>query len=90
MATMSARLRARIDRDFPEPGSRQEVARLVAEASDSERIQAAIVFWAHGDMDRLLSSIKLTAMDWRDTLVRGGLEHEDWPTRLDVELGPFR
>jgi hypothetical protein len=88
MAAVSVRLRARIDRDFPDPGSADEVARLVAQASDSERIQAAIVLWAHGNLHRLLDSVDLTAVDWRDTLVRGGLEHEDWPRRLDAELGP--
>lgn len=90
MAALSARLRARINRDFPEPGSADEVARIVGQASDSERVQAAILLWANGSLDRLLDSVALTAVDWRDTLVRGGLEHEDWPSRLDAELGPVR
>jgi hypothetical protein len=90
MESVSARLRARIDRDFPAPGSADEVARLVAEASDSERIHAAIVLWAAGDLGRLLNSVELAAVDWRDVLVRGGLEHDDWRDRLDSELGPTR
>ena len=90
MAGVSDRLRGRIDRDFPEPGSADEVARLVAGASDGERIQAAIVFLAGGDLDRLHAAIRLTAQDWRDTLCGAGLEHEDWPGRLDAELGPVR
>ena len=87
---MSDRLRARITRDFPAPGSADEVALIVGGASDSERVQAAIVLWAAGSLDRLLDSVALTAVDWRDTLVRGGLEHDDWPSRLDAELGPDR
>ena len=87
---MSDRLRARIDRDFPEPGSADEVARLVAGASDSERIQAAIVLLATGDLDRLHAAVSLTAEDWRDTLCAAGLEHDDWPSRVDAELGPVR
>lgn len=90
MESVSARLRARIDRDFPDPGSAHEVTRLVAQASDSERIQAAIVLWARGNLGRLLDSVDLTSVDWRDVLVRGGLEHENWPERLDTELGPAR
>lgn len=87
---VSARVRARIDRDFPAPGSADEVSRLVAEASDSERIQAAMVLWAGGSVERVLDSVELARIDWRDVLVRGGLENEDWRDRLDAELGPNR
>jgi hypothetical protein len=65
-------------------------ARLVAQASDSERFQAAIVLWAAGNLERLLSSVHLAEVDWRDVLLRGGLEHDDWRDRLDSELGPTR
>jgi hypothetical protein len=90
MAGVSDRLRGRIDRDYPDPGSADEVARLVSGASESERIQAAIVLLAGGDVDRLHGAIRLTGEDWRDTLCGAGLEHEDWPGRLDAELGPAR
>jgi hypothetical protein len=63
---------------------------VVAEASDSERTQAAIVLWAGGNLGRVLDSVDLAHVDWRDVLVRGGLEHEDWRNRLDSELGPTR
>ncbi len=49
MPEVTQRLRERIGRDFPAPGSAPEVARLVAECSDVERVQAAIVLWARGD-----------------------------------------
>lgn len=74
--------------DFPAAGSAGEVERLVADATDSERIQAAIVMWSRGDMSRLRDSLDLAAIDWRDVLVRAGLGDEDWPSRLDSELGP--
>ena len=44
--------------------------------------------WSRGDMSRLRDSLDLAAIDWRDVLVRAGLGDEDWPSRLDSELGP--
>ena len=90
MTAVTDRLRARIAGDFPGPGSADEVARLVARASGSEGIQAAIVLLARGDLDRLHAAVRLTGEDWRDTLCAAGLEHDDWPNRLDAELGPVR
>lgn len=87
MGDVTARVRRRIENDFPVAGSASEVIRLVSESSDSERIQAAIVLWARGDLGRLMDIRDLAAKDWRDALVRGGLEHDDWPDRLDAELG---
>lgn len=78
----------RIRADFPEPGTAEEIARLVAAASESERVQAAIVLAANGDAKLLRYGADLARVDWRDVLVNGGLENDDWPTRLDVELGP--
>jgi len=85
---MTSRLRRRIESDFPEPGSADEVVRLVSEASDSERVQAAIVLWARGDLPRIRSSVELAKSDRRDVLVRGDLADEDWPDMLEAELGP--
>lgn len=39
-------------------------------------------------MRRLYDAIHLSRLDWRDALVAGGLADEDWPERLDKELGP--
>jgi hypothetical protein len=88
MPEVTARLRRRIERDFPDPGSAPEIARMVAEASEDERIQAAIVLGARGDLDRLRDSADLTGIDWRDVLVGGGLADEDWRECLDRVLGP--
>lgn len=90
MTEVSDRLWKRIQRDFPAPGSADEAARLVSEANGSERVQAAIVLWAGGNLCRLRSGVALSAVDWRDVLVRGGLADEDWEDRLDAELGPTR
>ena len=53
---LTQRVRARIERDFAEAGSADEVIRLVAGAGDSERVQAAVVLAASG---RLLSLIHI-------------------------------
>jgi hypothetical protein len=53
----------------------------------SERIQAAAVIVADGDLDRLAEARQLALIDWRDLLVLGGLAYEDWPERLDELLG---
>jgi hypothetical protein len=88
MAVVSERLRRRIERDFPERGSALSVIALVSAISDSERIQAAIVVWGRGDHARVRDAVALAEQDWRDVLMRADLADEDWPSRLDVELGP--
>lgn len=85
---MTERLSARVRRDFPEPGSAPEILRLLAEVSDSERVQAAIVFTASGNMEWLRAELARARTDWRDVLVNGGLANEGWPAILDKELGP--
>ena len=88
MHEMTRRLRRRVDADFREQGSADEVVRIVSQVSETEHIQAAIVLWADGDLSRIRDSVELSQVDWRDVLVRGGLADEDWPRRLDAELGP--
>ncbi len=82
------RVRKRIERDFSASGIVDEVCRLVGEASDSERVQAAIVLAASGRVTDLDDAIALAQIDWRDLLMNTGLANEDWPTRLDAQLGP--
>ncbi|HXW44288.1 MAG TPA: hypothetical protein VEL03_05855 [Streptosporangiaceae bacterium] len=88
MPGVSDRLRRRIEHDFPAPGSATSVAAMVAAASQSERIQAAVVFCARGQLDRLRDACQLAKLDWRDVLAGAGLADEDWQSRLDTELGP--
>ena len=97
MVEMTPRLEQRIARDFPEPGSAQEIVRLLSELPDqgsydnsylhSERVMAGIVLFAHGDIARFQDALNLAVTDWRDLLMASGLANEDWPTRLDTELG---
>lgn len=63
---------------YEEPGSTEE---------GIERIQAAVVLIADGDVQRLLRAMEMAQDDWRDVLVAAGLAHEGWPERLGVALG---
>jgi hypothetical protein len=97
MATES-RLERRVRRDFPAPGSAQEVLRLLAElphetgdaAHGTERVQAAIVLVAKGDLARFRQALASSRRDWRDVLVAADLADDGWPARLAHELGPDR
>jgi hypothetical protein len=51
-----------------------------------ERVLAAVVLPARGDLDRLGELAELATTDWRDALVGAGLANADWPERLDAEL----
>jgi hypothetical protein len=94
------RLQRRINHDFPESGSAQEILRILDELPDvagydreilaSERVHAAIIILANGTIKKFRNAIELATTDWRDLLVAAGLAHEDWPTQLDNTLGPER
>lgn len=98
MADTQSRLERRIARDFPEPGSAHGVLQLLAELPHragyddemfaTERAQAAIILLAGRDISRLHRALDLAAKDWRDLLVAAGLADEDFPDKLDRELGP--
>ncbi|WP_371598539.1 hypothetical protein [Streptomyces sp. NBC_00564] len=93
---ISARLHARIRRDFPDAAVARGVVGalrvLAVELEDSrqstERLLAAAVVIAAGDVERFRSAIHLARTDWRDLLMSGELAHGDWPHVLDEELGP--
>jgi hypothetical protein len=91
MSSVSPRLIRRIERDFPKTESNL-VVRLVGGVGetrqDSERIQAAAVICARGDLSRLTDILLLIERDWRDALVGAELDHADWAQKLDAELGP--
>lgn len=84
---VTPRVRKRIERDFGVSGNVDEACRHVGEASDSERVQAAIVLVASGRLTDLHDAIALAQVDWRDLLLNAGLANQDWPTRLDAQLG---
>jgi hypothetical protein len=48
-----------------------------------ERFCAAILAVATGDIDRLRQSVQLAQQDWRDVLVAGGFENDDWRDVVD-------
>ncbi|WP_328625853.1 MULTISPECIES: hypothetical protein [unclassified Streptomyces] len=94
------RLQRRVRRDFPDA----EVAKGVEGALRStsrkldpdgrvgaggERLMAALVIYARGDIGRLKDAVKLAHLDWRDLFVATDLADEDFEQRLDDELpGP--
>lgn len=86
MTSLSPRLQRRIERDFG-PAESHEVSRLVAGVPHDERVQAAIVLAARGNVEWIHSGVELAALDWRDVLMNGGLGHLGWEDRLDAELG---
>ena len=91
---ISARLHRRVRRDFPdvhtaarvEVALRQLASDMANSLQDTERLLAAAVFTAEGDLGRLYVAVQ--EPDFRDLLVGGELAHEDWPAVLDEELGP--
>ena len=96
---VSSRLRRRIEQDFPQPGSAKGIEHLVVKTVESlhlchwgsdavERIHAAIVVGGRGDLARVRDMRDLVLQDWRDALLAADLANEDWPERLDAELGP--
>lgn len=86
MTALSPRLRRRIERDFTADEA-VEVCTVVSEVPHDERVQAAIVLAARGRLHAVHEGVALAALDWRDVLMNGGLEHQDWRERLDAELG---
>lgn len=90
---VSERLAARVRRDFGDDAERllERLATLelpLVEKQVPERIQAAIVICAAGDLGAFDYAVRLASRDWRDVLVAARLGNLDWPARLDTELGP--
>ena len=56
------------------------------EEPPGERLVAAAVLCADGDLDELGRALDLAEMDWRDLLVAAGLADRDWPRRLEELL----
>ena len=90
---MTPRLEARIRSDFAADDAKLVVDELDAltlpliDGSAPERIQAAIVMLAGGDLAKFDEAVRIARVDWRDVLVASGLGNVDWPARLDLELG---
>lgn len=87
---LTRRLRRRIQREFSVSTDEIEALLRTAECGgqDVERVLAAIVLMAHGDIDRLRQAVELSQVDWRDVLGAGELADPDWAEVLDERLGP--
>ena len=93
---MTPRIAAKLDRDFKLAD--QDAALSVMDAvlaSDPERtaegmerIHAAMLLLAGGNLQRLLDAAALAELDWRDLFMDAGLGSEDWRDRIAEELGP--
>jgi hypothetical protein len=91
---ISSRLEAKVRDDFSADVAEGALRRLgalnlaLAERQSRERIQTAIVLLASGDPDKFDYYAGLAEADLRDVLVFSGLADQDWPAKLDKELGP--
>ncbi|MFI9255997.1 hypothetical protein [Streptomyces sp. NPDC053069] len=91
---LPSRIKRRIIKDHPQ-GDQQTIEELLLELMDylkktgidTERVIAATLLHADGKTDRLLNCIEEVRVDFRDILMDSGLEHADWPDRLDAEFG---
>lgn len=90
---VSERLQAYVRGEFARGEADAVIARLAtldlanAEKQSLERIQASVVLLTRRDIQRLEESVRIAERDWRDALVWSGLGQQDWPERLDAELG---
>jgi hypothetical protein len=90
----SPRIINRVARDYP--GRRTaEVVQLLSELDlpvggrpeqPDERIYAAILIRADGDINALLAAAALAEHDWRDVLVAAGLADEGWRDEVERYL----
>ena len=95
---ISERVAARVVRDFTPKlhadvlelleSATSESSRIHGTAAGHERVHAAMLILAQGNVDKLLHAASEAEMDWRDLLVAAGLENDDWPARVDAFLDP--
>jgi hypothetical protein len=94
----STRLERRVQAEFPRHANLVTAALIEltsdifpSETSDSptiERIQAAALLVAQGDLGRLGGALVLGEQDWRDLLVAAGLADEGRRSRVAAESDP--
>jgi hypothetical protein len=78
---LSERVESSLSRDYPEASrgrARALIERIPAElgmwsiVAETDRVEAAALAYASGDIDRLGEAIELALRDWRDLLVSVG------------------
>lgn len=86
---LTPRLLARVRTDFVDQETFviEELREASSGGQDRERVLAAIVVGAAGDVDRLCELVDLSRLDWRDVLCAGGLAQASWRDQLDALLG---
>ncbi|TMU97820.1 hypothetical protein [Streptomyces sp. DASNCL29] len=90
--SLTPRIARRVAKDFPEDNAAviellDELVSSLSSGGPPERIAAAAVLHGQGKLDRLLEAVQTAYEDWRDVLMGTGLEHGDWPERMDREFG---
>lgn len=88
--SVTGRVAARVRKDFRAEEAGQALRELATTETgnqDAERVHAAVVLAADGDLGRLRQAVRLSHADWRDVLMGTGLEHGDWPDVLEREFG---
>ncbi|WP_062515914.1 hypothetical protein [Demequina gelatinilytica] len=90
MAVVSDRIAERAAEDFGRSAPRivSALERLTVSASlDRDRLQAAVLIAARGNLTLFEDALEQARDDWRDLLDRAGLAGHDWDARLDEALG---
>jgi len=85
---VSERIAARVREDFRSEEV-EEALRELATAYDgqgSDRMQAAVVLRAEGDLKQLKRDVRESHIDFRDVLMYSGMEHGNWPEVLEREF----
>ncbi|MFJ2239744.1 hypothetical protein [Streptomyces sp. NPDC087859] len=52
-----------------------------------ERIAAAVIIYADGDVDRLFGALREMEVDWRDLLMIAHIGNPGWQSRVDDYFG---
>lgn len=52
-----------------------------------ERIAAAVIIYADGDVDRLFGALREMQIDWRDLLMIAHIGNPGWQSRVDDYFG---
>lgn len=85
---VSERIAARVREDFRSEEVEEALRELATtyDGQGSDRMQAAVVLRAEGDLTQLKRDVRESNIDFRDVLMYSGMEHGNWPKVLDREF----